>query len=58
MLVDRHENINNWITMRPRRWRNLDEIYAGVFDGLTYKEICEIAPEEFAMREKNKLSYR
>ena len=28
-----------WVTMRPREWRGLDEIYAGVFDGMSYEEI-------------------
>eukprot|EP00944_MAST-04C_sp_MAST-4C-sp1_P011085 g11085.t1 len=49
---------DGWIVMRPKVLRNLDEIYAGVFDGYTYKEIQEIAPEEFQARSRNKLSYR
>merc|ERR1712167_141298 len=49
---------DGWVTMRPRVWRNLDEIYAGIFDGLTYKEIQERAPDEFAQRQQNKLGYR
>mmetsp|Transcript_106386 Transcript_106386/g.308342 ORF Transcript_106386/g.308342 Transcript_106386/m.308342 type:complete len:83 (+) Transcript_106386:1557-1805(+) len=28
-----------WVQMRHKRWNNLDEIYAGVCDGMTYKEI-------------------
>ena len=44
--------------MRPRRWRCLDEIYAGVFDGLTYHEIEQRFPAEFSMRAEDKLSYR
>jgi len=47
-----------WVTMRPRVDRNLDELYAGIFDGMTYEEIEAAAPEEFAKRQKNKLSYR
>jgi broad specificity phosphatase PhoE len=49
---------DGWIIMRPRAWRNMDEIFAGSFDGMTYEEIEAIAPEEFADRAKNKLSYR
>ena len=49
---------DGWVTMRPRVWRNLDEIYAGIFDGLTYKEIQQRAPDEFAQRQQNKLGYR
>ena len=32
--------------MRPRVWRGLDEIYAGVFDGMTYAEIEQRFPAE------------
>ena len=28
-----------WITMRPRQWHALDEIHAGIFDGMTYAEV-------------------
>ena len=36
----------------------LDEIKAGAFDGLTYDEIQRLHPEEFDLREKDKLRYR
>jgi 6-phosphofructo-2-kinase/fructose-2,6-biphosphatase 2 len=39
-------------------WRALDEINAGVCDGLTYEEVAERMPEEFAKREKDKYNYR
>lgn len=38
--------------------RNLDELYAGTCDGMTYKEIEQVYPEEFARRQDDKLSYR
>jgi len=38
--------------------RGLDEIDAGVCDGMTYDEIAESMPEEFAARASDKLSYR
>lgn len=47
-----------WIQFRPMARRNLDELYAGVCDGMTYKEIEEIYPVEFARRQDDKLSYR
>ena len=47
-----------WIQFQGRARRNLDELYAGVCDGLTYKEIEEKYPEEFARRQEDKLSYR
>ena len=40
------------------RWRALDEIDAGVCDGLTYEEIREQMPGEFEARTKDKLRYR
>lgn len=49
---------DGWIVMRPRAWKNLDEIFAGTFDGMTYEEIQQIAPEEFAERARSKLRYR
>lgn len=36
----------------------LDEIQAGIFDGMTYEEIQEKMPDEFDMRKKDKLRYR
>ena len=38
--------------------KRLDEIDAGICDGLTYKEIQSRYPEEFAARRADKLSYR
>ncbi|KIY91296.1 6-phosphofructo-2-kinase, partial [Monoraphidium neglectum] len=40
------------------RWRALDEIDAGVCDGLTYAQIAERFPDEFAARKADKLRYR
>ncbi|GIL48145.1 hypothetical protein Vafri_4830 [Volvox africanus] len=40
------------------RWKALDEIQAGTCDGLTYEEIAQRFPEEFAARQKDKLRYR
>ncbi|HZO14365.1 MAG TPA: 6-phosphofructo-2-kinase/fructose-2,6-bisphosphatase [Polyangiaceae bacterium] len=39
-------------------WRALDEIDAGVCDGMTYEEIRERLPAEFAARQADKLRYR
>jgi broad specificity phosphatase PhoE len=47
-----------WIQFRPMARRNLDELYAGVCDGMTYQEIEHVFPEEFARRQDDKLSYR
>lgn len=42
-------------------WRGgqvLDEIQAGMFDGMTYAQIEQTMPEEFAARKADKLGYR
>mmetsp|Transcript_65923 Transcript_65923/g.208624 ORF Transcript_65923/g.208624 Transcript_65923/m.208624 type:complete len:151 (-) Transcript_65923:133-585(-) len=44
--------------MSHRMYHNLDEIFAGICDGMTYEEIQAKYPEEFEMRKKNKLGYR
>ena len=48
----------DWVQFRPRARRNLDELYAGTCDGMTYKEIELVYPGEFARRQQDKLSYR
>lgn len=62
-----HSNFNHtfdngetmeWFQFRKKPRRNLDELYAGTCDGMTYKEIQEVFPEEFARRQADKLSYR
>jgi len=47
-----------WINMRPKVFRNLDELYAGECDGMTYDEIAASFPEDAERREKDKFSYR
>ncbi|CAE5956766.1 unnamed protein product [Arabidopsis arenosa] len=40
------------------QWRALDEINAGVCDGMTYEEVKKNMPEEYESRKKDKLRYR
>jgi 6-phosphofructo-2-kinase/fructose-2,6-biphosphatase len=40
------------------QWRALDEINAGVCDGMTYLEIKETMPEDYQARKQDKLRYR
>lgn len=47
-----------WIQMRARAWHHLDELFAGACDGMTYEEIEERYPEEWARRQQDKLAYR
>lgn len=41
-----------------REWRCLEEINAGICDGLTYEEIAEKFPSDFAARDDDKYNYR
>lgn len=49
---------SSWLQFRPMARRNLDELYAGTCDGMTYKEIEEVFPDEFKRRQEDKLTYR
>ncbi|XP_061423209.1 6-phosphofructo-2-kinase/fructose-2,6-bisphosphatase-like isoform X2 [Lethenteron reissneri] len=40
------------------QWKALDEIDAGVCEEMTYEEIQETHPEEFALRDQDKYHYR
>jgi 6-phosphofructo-2-kinase/fructose-2,6-biphosphatase 2 len=40
------------------QWKALDELDAGVCDGLTYEEIEALYPEDFANRDADKFHYR
>jgi broad specificity phosphatase PhoE len=42
----------------PRTWRALDEIDSGICDGMTYAEIAEGMPVEYAARAADKFRYR
>ncbi|KAH8705968.1 AvaB protein [Talaromyces proteolyticus] len=39
-------------------WKALDELDSGVCDGLTYEDIAERYPEDFAARDEDKYNYR
>lgn len=40
------------------KWKQLDEIDAGICDGMTYEQVAEDMPEEYLARKHNKLHYR
>merc|ERR1712032_718464 len=52
------ENGKPWEQMSKRVYRNLDEVYAGEYEGLTYKEIRQRDPHEASLRMIDKLGYR
>lgn len=39
-------------------WKALDELDAGVCDGMTYDEIAQFYPEDYASRDEDKFNYR
>jgi len=43
---------------RALSWRALDEIDSGICDGMSYEQIREQMPEEFAARSRDKFHYR
>ena len=45
-------------TIKCFQTRLLNEIHAGVCEGMTYKEIENTYPEEYAARQANKLDFR
>lgn len=47
-----------WEQMKAVTLRNLDELYAGACDGMTYAEIEAQLPAEWALRCADKLAYR
>jgi len=47
-----------YINYAKVKLRSLDEIDAGLCDGMTYEEIADKMPDEFEARATNKLSYR
>ncbi len=45
--TDNHDVVMAWEQFRKKEWRNLDELYAGQYDGMTYEEINAQFPLEF-----------
>ena len=48
----------SYLTKQPIKWRALDEIDAGLCDGMTYAEIKEKMPAEYEARKADKFNYR
>lgn len=57
-----HHNIQagdtSWTQMQHRVSRNLDELFAGDYDGMTYEEIADQFEGECFLRKIDKLGYR
>lgn len=54
----RTQQTSRFLPYRQLAWKALDELDAGVCDGMTYEEIKEKYPEDFAARDANKFEYR
>ncbi|CAJ1449213.1 unnamed protein product [Effrenium voratum] len=48
----------DFFQMRGRQFRNMDEVYAGEYDGLTEEEIRNRAPNVIEDRKRDKLGFR
>ncbi|KAJ7733422.1 6-phosphofructo-2-kinase-domain-containing protein [Mycena maculata] len=46
------------LTYTKLTWKSLDELDAGVCDGMTYAEIEQAYPDDFANRDEDKFNYR
>ncbi len=49
---------SSWLTKSPVKWRALDEIDAGLCDGMSYSEIKQKMPAEYEARKADKFNYR
>lgn len=69
--IEDHDNIKVWTSTlqrtketakplgkTPKEWKSLDEINAGLCDGLTYEEIKDKYPDIASARQADKLRYR
>lgn len=54
----RTQQTARFLPYRQMQWKALDELDAGVCDGMTYKEIEQTYPEDFRARDENKFQYR
>ncbi|CAF3639816.1 unnamed protein product [Rotaria sp. Silwood1] len=46
------------LNVPKEQWKALNGINAGIFEGLTYQEVAESYPEQFAARNRSKYYYR
>lgn len=46
------------LEFKKLQWKALDELDAGVCDGMTYEEIEDVYPEDFKARDEDKYEYR
>ena len=56
-VQDPSGNTAEWVQMR-KSLPQLDEIYAGLCDGMTYEEVADAYPDEAKARKADKFNYR
>ncbi|KAH3901115.1 probable Fructose-2,6-bisphosphatase [Saccharomycodes ludwigii] len=54
----RTQETAQYLPYKQLQWKALDELDAGVCDGMTYEEIEKEFPEDFRARDENKYEYR
>jgi 6-phosphofructo-2-kinase len=52
------EDVSEKPDFNVKQWEALKELNAGAFDGLTYEQIRDTHPEEFAKRKADKFNYK
>lgn len=56
--LKRTQQTANYLPYKKLQWKALDELDAGVCDGMTYEEIEKEYPEDFKARDNDKYEYR
>ncbi|XP_052823200.1 6-phosphofructo-2-kinase/fructose-2,6-bisphosphatase isoform X4 [Octopus bimaculoides] len=56
--MKRTKQTAQYIDSPTEHWKTLNEIDAGICEGMTYEEIHEKHPDEFALRDQDKFHYR
>jgi len=47
-----------WVQMAPRVYRNIDEIFAGEYEGMTYDQVAERFAQDAQLRKADKIGFR
>ncbi|WWC72004.1 uncharacterized protein I206_105963 [Kwoniella pini CBS 10737] len=56
--LQRTQQTGSYLPFEKKTWKSLDELDAGVCDGMTYEEIEEKYPEDYESRDEDKFNYR
>lgn len=56
--LQRTQQTGSFLPFEKKTWKSLDELDAGVCDGMTYEEIEQEYPEDYESRDEDKFNYR